>query len=148
MCTPVCGPGPRRNLVSGVPSACWIVNETVAGLPGSTLPPGAKSTTFVMRAAVIVGTAGVEAPPQPATAASTATAASVTSAERIRLGLEAESRLLALDRDDYLVDVADRQLDVVAVVEVGDAFADPLHRHRVHLLGHRHVAHRARIGQL
>ena len=45
-CTPVCGPGPRLNFVSGVPSGCWIVNETVTGLPGVTGPDGWKSTSL------------------------------------------------------------------------------------------------------
>src|SRR5581483_4562762 len=58
--------------------ACWILKEIVAGFPAATLPPGAKSITFVTRAAGIVGVAGVELPP-PQPAAATATRPSAAS---------------------------------------------------------------------
>jgi hypothetical protein len=69
----VCGPGPRLNFVRVVPSGCWIVKETVVGLPAATLFVGSKPTTFVTRAGEIVGALGVELPPpQPAAPSVTA----------------------------------------------------------------------------
>ena len=42
-CTPVCGPGPRLNLVNVVPFGWVILNETRVGLPVATGAEGWKS---------------------------------------------------------------------------------------------------------
>ena len=44
-CTPVCGPAPRLNFVSGCPSGWRITNETAVGLPGWIGADGSKSAS-------------------------------------------------------------------------------------------------------
>src|SRR3954471_25043222 len=64
--TPVCGPDPRLNDVSGFPFGCLITNETFVGLPAVTGPVGLKSTIRYVRAAGTDGKLDVDDPPQPA----------------------------------------------------------------------------------
>src|SRR4051794_9034701 len=66
MCTPVCGPGPRLNDVSGFPFGCLITNDTFVGLPAATGAVGLKSTIWNVRAAGTDGKLDVDEPPQPA----------------------------------------------------------------------------------
>ena len=44
--TPVCGPGPVLNRVSGFPDGCWTVNPTVTGFPGAIPLDGDRSTSW------------------------------------------------------------------------------------------------------
>src|SRR3954453_15317396 len=69
-----------------------------------------------------MATAGPRACAEACAGAASPAAASVTSATRIDplLCLEGEGGLLALDLDEHLVHVAGGQLDVVAVMAVGD----------------------------
>ena len=59
-CTPVCGPGPVRYLVSVPPLGCAIWNAKSKGRPGSTAFVGSKCVRWNVRAAAIVGAAGRE----------------------------------------------------------------------------------------
>src|SRR3954454_22810008 len=74
--TPVCGPGPCLNDVSGFPFGCLITNDTFAGLPAATGAVGLKSTIWYVRAAGTDGKLDVDEPPQPASRNSAAAAKS------------------------------------------------------------------------
>src|SRR2546423_7702436 len=89
-----------------------------------------------------MATAGPRACAEACAGAASPAAASVTSATRIDplLCLEGEGGLLALDLDEHLVHVAGGQLDVVAVMAVGDPPPHPPPRHCRVLLRPRHAA--------
>src|SRR3954453_22618812 len=64
--TPVCGPDPRLNDVSGFPFGCLIPNGAFVGLRGVTGPVGLKPPIWYVRAAGLNGRLEAEDPPQPA----------------------------------------------------------------------------------
>src|SRR6201995_3780474 len=77
-CTPVCGPGPVLYCVSVLPLGSLMSKVIVTGLPGATVPAGAKAARWVVWAGATLGAVIGESeldPPQPASPTTSADAA-------------------------------------------------------------------------
>ena len=61
---PVCGPAPRRYLVSGLPSGCRITKASAVGRPGLIAPVGRKSASRSTPALGIMIVLGPEPDPE------------------------------------------------------------------------------------